>query len=350
MIQLKPLGFRDYHKAVSLLATFEEYQDLHQTLRHWSLLFSLIQWVIRILPLAFKNFPTVYVAISRQKMLGLIWLQKDRGQSSRWQVNAVAICADADVAPYDIGTQLMNYAINRHGGDGVQTFVARVPHYNGVALNLYKSCGFRQVTRCHVFRWQNTVLPPSLPDIRGIREAMDADAPKLKALRDDILPVETRLALSPSSKIFTISLSRWLYRRFNGHFLKRWVLDEPVHEALMAAVTLETRDYQQFNLSVWVSPGWTQQFKTLLAYGVAKAHQHTSSPHITLMCYSFEKEALDITANSGFERAYELEILVKDYWVPLDQQKPALADPILLFGGRNPSTASVAHCTLDKAY
>lgn len=343
MIHIKPLGFRSYYKALALLQLFPELGLLHQTLKQWPVIFSAFQWLGRILPASLRFFPAVYVAVSRQEVLGLIWLKRDSGQSSRWRISGVAIHPDA--ATYDVGTQLVNFAINRHGAEGVQTFVANVPSANTEALALYKSCGFRQAARCHVFTADITAancLPEQqclTPELRGLRESSIKDCHKLKVLREEILPVEARLSLAPSDKTFGFRPFRWLAKRVKGQFSRRWVIDEPVHDSLMGMVSFSTDNHKDFDVVVWVHPGWSQCYHNLLNFVLSKVCMNASSPKVRVVCYGFEKDVLAYLEKSEFKRCHEVEVLVKDYWVPLDKQKPALADSVLLFGGRNPSTA-----------
>ena len=60
----------------------------------------------------------------RDQVLGLIWLSRDGARNNRWKIDQVIV--DPMASTYDVGTQLVNYVINRYGGAGVQTSTGEV--------------------------------------------------------------------------------------------------------------------------------------------------------------------------------------------------------------------------------
>jgi hypothetical protein len=279
------------------------------------------------------------VAVSRRKVLGLIWLSQDGKKRNRWKIEQLII--DPDEFSYDIGAQLVHYVINRYGADGVQTFLAVVDHQFDQALGLLKSCGFRLCTRLHSFTLENPASAPiSTEPIQGIREASGGDRLKLQALHSDTLTPEVRLSLEKIPADFSRSLSQKLMDKVQGHFYRSWVVEDSARDLLLASVEMSTGNFKDYHLNVMVSPAWQRGYEDLLGFGIRQVLKNTANARVYLQVYDFHKDEMAVLEQVGFTRGTVLEILVKDYWIPIEDRGLKPSSPILIFPGKTSPACS----------
>ncbi len=337
MIKIRAMGVRELKQVLNLLERFTDEDFEYRVLENFQQLYAPIQRFSQMLPPQWQFIPAIYVAVSNGKVLGLIWLSKDGHKASRWKIEQLII--DPDEFSYDVGTQLINYVINRYGAEGVQTFLALVHNRYEQALSLLKSCGFRHVSRLHVFVHEHpSSLAVQEAPIGSLRESDGGDRYKLKALHDESLPIEKRIPLEKNPKDFSSSWLQMFSDRLKGIFHKRWVVEDRANDLFVGSLEITTENYKDFQLNVMVSPGWQDGYEDLLRYGIQHVMQHTENARIHVHAYEFHPEFLETLRDLNFQRVYEAELLVKDYWVPLGDKPEKRTSPILLFAGK-PSTA-----------
>ncbi len=333
MIKIRVLGAQELKQVLSLLKRYSQEEFEYSVLQKFQQLYVPMQFISHLLPPRLQFVPAIYVAVSRKQVLGLIWLSKDGKKTNRWKIDQLII--DPEAFSYDVGTQLIHYVINRYGGEGVQTFLALVDQYQEQALAILKSCGFRRCTRLHSFRHSNPIaLKQEEICIKGLREAHGSDAEKLKALHTDSLVPEVRVSLEKTQKDFTRSVPRRLADRLKGVVFKRWVVEDAVHDLLLGSIEVITENYQDYYLNMVISPGWSDSYEDLLLFAVNQVLLSTNQANLYIDVYDFNKLGLEAMEKLGFERLSIAEVLVKDYWIPLEQKSNKLTSPILLFAGK----------------
>jgi RimJ/RimL family protein N-acetyltransferase len=123
-----------------------------------------------------------------------------------------------------------------------------------------------------------------------------------------------------------------------GIFFKRWVVQDMARDCLIAVIEISTADYQDFYLNLIISPGWEHTYQDALTYAVQQVLLITGGGKIYLDCYEFNKSGIEVLEKLGFHRNSIAEVLVKDYWIPIEDKGTRLQSPILLFSGK-PSPA-----------
>ncbi|MDX2083836.1 MAG: hypothetical protein SFZ03_00405 [Candidatus Melainabacteria bacterium] len=343
-MKIRRMGWRHVGQVVALLQRFGEgsYQD--SLLSRLGYFYVPVQHTSQCLPAPRQFVPAIYVAVANTgKVLGLIWLSPDGVIKTRWRIEQLII--DPEESPMEVGTHLVNFVVHHYGADGIQTFVALVNQRFEEALGLLKACGFRHCTRLHTYEFQAR-YPQSLPTewsleagtISGLRESATSDSRALMELYHDCLPVEVRLSLEKKPADFIRPWWRDWTNRWKGGFYRRWVVcsshtpEQPL--PLLAALDLWTSNYYDYELSLMVSPAWQEGYSHLLLAALQQVLKTTASPRVRIQVFDFQKEAQKNLERLGFEWQSVAELLVKDYWLPV--QSPALArqTPILLFGGR----------------
>jgi ribosomal protein S18 acetylase RimI-like enzyme len=333
MLNIRALGPRELEQVLTLLSRYgSQAYDTLQRFRQLTLPFLKLS---RCLPARNQFLNAIYVACEHGRVLGLVVLAPDGSQNCRWRVEELII--DPDVSNVDVGTQLLQYVMNRYGADGVQTFVAHVSDSDTDALALLKANGFRFCTRLH---W--LTLPPDHfthwpcpEDIHWgsarMRQACMTDAARLSHLFNDTLPPEVRVSLSRVSGDFQLGLSAkyWL-NRCRGQLFKRWVLEETSRDVVIAYLELSSVNLQDYHLTLVVSPVWANTTDKLLAFGMGVVSRMSRHNRLTTAMFEHDKTGLQQTAQAGFINQGLVDILVKDYWIPLKPELPKLTSPVLL--------------------
>jgi ribosomal protein S18 acetylase RimI-like enzyme len=340
MIKIRALRPSELKQVLALLGRYTEQESEYSVLQKMQQLYIPMHRLSQLLPLNLQFMPAIFVAVSRDKVLGLIWLSRDGEQPRRWKIDHLIL--DPETFSYDVGTQLVNYVINRYGGDGVQTFLAYVDQYYNTGLGLLKSCGFRRCCRVHYFTHQN---PSSLKlepiSLDGIRESCNGDSAKLKVLYNNMLPPEARVSLEKGWRDFYRPPFRVASEKMKGLFFKRWVVEDVARDHLVAAVDITTGDYQDFYLNIMVSPGWEDSYRDVLTYALQQVLLITGGARVHLECFEFCKRGIEVLERLGFHRDSIAEVLVKDYWIPIEDKGSRLQSPILLFSGK---TSPAVNC------
>lgn len=333
MIKIRALRPTELKQVLSLLSRYSDRESEYSVLQKMQQLYIPLHRLSQLLPLNLQFLPAIFVAASNGKVLGLIWLSRDGRHSRRWKIDHLIL--DPDSFSYDVGTQLVNYVINRYGGDGVQTFLAYVDQYYDTGLGLLKSCGFRRCSRLHYFSHQNpTILKLQPIALEGLRESNNSDCTKLAILYNDGLPVEARACLEKSARDFYRPLPQRCAEKIKGLFFKRWVAQDMARDCLFAAIEISTINYQDFSLSVIINPGWAHAYQDVMTYAIQQILLITGNGKVHIDCYEFNKPGLEVIEKMGFHRHSIAEVLVKDYWIPIEDQGTRLQSPILLFSGR----------------
>ena len=333
MLNIRALGPRELEQVLNLLSRYgSQAYDTLQRFRQLTLPFLKLN---RCLPARHQFMHAIYVACEHTRVLGLVVLTPDGSQNHRWRVEELII--DPDVSNVDVGTQLLQYVMNRYGADGVQTFVAHVAESDTDALALLKANGFRFCTRLH---W--LALPPDYfaswqcPEHLNwgsarMREACLGDAPRLAQLYNDTLPPEVRVSLArlPGDFQLDYSMKYWL-NRCRGKLFKRWVLEETSRDVVIAYLELSSANMKDYHLTLVVSPVWTSTTDKLLTFGMGVVYRMSRHSRLTTAVFEHDKAGLQQTAHAGFACQGLVDILVKEYWILLKSESPKLTSPVLL--------------------
>lgn len=344
-MKIRKLRARDLPQVLDLLERFGEEPSQSGMLRRYGGAFLVSQDLSQLLPPQYQFLPAIYVAMSEEDVLGFIWLSQDGYRTDRWRIEQIIIDPAAD-NPLEVGAHLVHFIINRYGAEGVQTFLALVDARYEQALSLLKGCGFRHSTRLHSY-----VLTESEPEsLRALaqetfppgcffREAGRGDRQALQSLYMASLPAEQRLFLQKSAEAFSRPWFRCLADRFDGTLFKRWIVQSSASREILAALSVTTQDFQQFHLEALIHPHWADGVAALIGLGVNHALKSTRKPYIRISAYEFQKEQRNFLDGHGFQWESVAEVLVKDYWRPIEDKPLKLATPILLLNRGKTSPA-----------
>lgn len=323
MITIGPLGLfkpKTFQFTLGLLSGQSSYIRELWLMKLLHILYAPFHWLNCHLPPKFQILPGCYLATAGQEVLGLIRLDKDGKKKNRWRIEQVMI--DAHASTYDIGSQLVQYAISRYGAGGIQTFAAYIDQYQTDVQGLLKSCGFRHLTRRFTYTHDNpTHLLKDDINIKGLREVTCQDAPKLNRLYSECLPPEIRLSLEKTTADFTTPPQQWLSNKIQGIFKKSWGVEDPAHGFLISAIEVVTQDFKTFQLNVFTNPGYPDLYQDCIYFGIQHILNSTQTPNIEIITHQFNKGHVKWLEATDFSLCHTEEVLVKDYWIPLEDKK-----------------------------
>jgi ribosomal protein S18 acetylase RimI-like enzyme len=334
MIKIRSLRARELGQVLNFLERFSDKAFEYSDLEKLKQLYIPLQWVSQALPLSWHFMPGIYVAVANKKVLGLIWMVQDGQKNNRWKIDQLLI--HPNEYSYDFGAQLIHYVINRYGAEGVQTFLAQVDHESSEAIGLLKSCGFRRCTEriSYVHERLEDLATGNPEEISGLREAHWRDANHLVSLYNTMLPVDIRMSLEKIPADFSPSLFRQFLNRFSGEFKRRWVVEDSARDILFGSLELSTQNYQDFAFQGIVSNAWKAGYEDLIRLAARKVLKNTSNGKLYTHLYEFQKEEMAFLEAAGFQRLQTHTVLVKDYWIPLQDKDERSKAPLLLFPGK----------------
>ncbi|MGE0200236.1 MAG: N-acetyltransferase family protein [Candidatus Melainabacteria bacterium] len=339
MIRIKALGHRELRQVLALLRDHAVNPSEAASLQRLNQLYVPVHKISQWLPPAWQFVPAIFVAASTRQVLGLISLKKDGHQAQRWLIEHVIL--DPDVPAYDVGQQLLQFVINRYGANGVQTFMACVDTYQDQALALLKAAGFRHCTRVQL--WQHTQpadLLKKSPQYKHLREATTRDAEALSQLFNDTLAIEARTSLARPAGDFRKPVTVVPSAPCRPRIARRWLSEDTVRNCLTGSVSIFSEDFSHFYLEILCHPGWPDNFDALLQTGVHQAQQSAQKPILQVATFDFWKDSQAQLEALGFERVHTSEVVVKDYWIPL-QDRDKLRSPLLLFTGNTSPAVNI---------
>jgi GNAT superfamily N-acetyltransferase len=313
VLTIKPIGHQQLAQVLVLLNRYasQEYETL-QRFRQLTIPFLRLSYY---LPPKHQRAPGLFVACRQRQVLGVVVLTPDGANGARWQVEQLIV--DPDESAFDVGSQLLNYVVNRYGAEGVAHFVAHIGHQDvseGGAL--LKASGFRPCSQLHYLELPGNGLahwathPPELTECHHLQEACKADAAPISQCVNDAMPPEVRISLGSEPADF-------MRAKRKGLFFRRWVVMHTARQVAMGVVELTRLSEEHIHLWVALGPGWVQQTGPVLDTVLSWIARMNRSCRISLTVADYDPTLTTEAQQRGFILTGSAAVLVKDYWVPL---------------------------------
>jgi ribosomal protein S18 acetylase RimI-like enzyme len=336
-VKIRLMAPSDYQQVVALLQQFGDGAYAYSPVWPFRALYPAAVWMFQGLSATQQPLPYILVAVSEGSVRGLLWLSADGLGKSRWRIEQLIV--HPDESALDVGKHLVAYAIHHYGAQGVRTFVAKVESACEPVLALLKASGFRHATRIQNYHL-NVETPRhrvayAAQDGMSLRLAHAEDRPALAEVYQDMLPAELRPSLGKIPKDFMRSPLCLLSDPLSGLSYHRWLAAQL---GVKMAVEMLTIGYQTFHVGFLIPQGLSGVAKSLLDAALHKIYQTSNRPIIHARAYEFQKELQVAIAAEGFVWNSSTEVLVCDYWRPLEQsileETLPLQGVLALFGGK----------------
>ncbi|NLF82732.1 MAG: GNAT family N-acetyltransferase [Candidatus Gastranaerophilales bacterium] len=255
-----------------------------------------------------------YVAVENNEPLGLISLVPDGSTKTRWKINRLVLAANA----YDIGKQLIDYVVNKYGGDGVEIFLTVIDENAPDAIALFKKeCFFRQYSKLNIWELEGTVSAGEAPDL--LREAVPADAEKLFELDTSAIVPHLRASFTKKAEDFRFDLPKKLADTFKGYKACRYVLDNPENNTIEGLLSILTADRKHYWIDITLSLAYKQYYETLLSHAIRKIKSSIPDARMYIGTKDYHQVSgymTEVLTEHKFRQCGSFQILVKDYWKP----------------------------------
>ncbi len=285
----------------------------------------------KILPLHMKFLEECYVAIENDEPLGLISLAPDGHIRTRWKINRLVLGINA----YDVGKQLIDYVVNKYGGDGVETFITVINENYPEAIALFKNaCSFRNYSKINIWEYEGIYNKDTKAKTGFLRKAENFDAQKLFELDSEAIFPHLRTFLAKTVNDFKIDIKSRLINKFKGYKAEKYVLDNPGNNTIEALLSIFTADNKHFWVDITLSLAYQDYYEDVADFAIKKIKSQNRDAKIYIGIkdyHQIKKHMTDVFSAHNFKLCGDFQVLVKDYWMPIndykDKKVPAIIFP-----------------------
>lgn len=284
-----------------------------------------------ILPVNMKFLQECYVAVENNQLLGLIGLIPDGKQKTRWRIDRLIL----NINSYETGKQLIDYVVSKYGGAGVETFITTMDESHAEAIALFKDgCGFRSCAQIHI--WEKDHLEFSTVSGGGsiLREVKPNDAAHIQELDEQSLFAHFRPSLTKNVSDFKFDIKSRLINSCKGYSVRRLVLDNPHYSSIEGYVLIMTRDNQEFQADIILSPFYQEYYEDIIKHVCNYVYYQNNGAMLNIYVrnyYQSSKKFSEVLGYLNFKLTKGFQVLARDYWkttkVPLEDKK----SPIIIF-------------------
>ena len=160
MAKIRNLALRDISKLKKTISMISTFNGSDSDFGYRCCVPFPVNLINKILPLSCKFASDSYVAIDDNKLCGLVTLKPQEKNSQSWRISKLFLIENS----YDIGRQLVSFAIAKYGAMGANTFTVKVDDQNEELIELFsKGCGFRACSSEQLWKMEEIkVSGPSL--------------------------------------------------------------------------------------------------------------------------------------------------------------------------------------------
>lgn len=278
--------------------------DFSQTNSATRLNFFPLNFINELLPLDIKFLQDNYVVIDEGKILGKIGLLPDNNENKRWKINTLQL----EHSSVDISKQLIDYVINKYGAIGVETFITSINHNQPETISLFKNhCGFRNCSNVEIWKKSNlcfSALEKALP----IRQVSASDIEKLLEFDTQSIFPQFRISMIKTKSDFKTTKNQTSFVLCNNKEIEGFISLKTINNIDFYADINVSLPYQEYfnDIITHLSNIVCEKSTNRTLYIKVKKHYQTSAKL---------NEKLE---QYGFEKEKSMQVLVKDYWTPIE--------------------------------
>jgi len=258
-----------------------------------------------ILPPAKKFLRESFNAIDDGKIIAQISLVPDKFSKLRYQISSLKFRHGSEY----IAKTLIDYAINKYGGNGVSSFLVYIDEENPSIISLFKQdCGFRSCAKIEFY--QTTSLSDNLEfDANNFKDLEKKDITELLEINTANIFPHYRPTLTSKLKDF--------HQKFAKHTKYDYFKVFVVNNRPEGYFRLYDNGQGNFVADIITSKPYEQCYKEIIAYieNYLKKEEEFSSLTILLKKYRETSTELENTLKTlPYNITNSTHILVKDYW------------------------------------
>ena len=279
----------------------------------------------KILPLSCKFASDSYVAIDDNKLCGLVTLKPQEKNSQSWRISKLFLIENS----YDIGRQLVSFAIAKYGAMGANTFTVKVDDQNEELIELFsKGCGFRACSSEQLWKMEEIkVSGPSL-DRGFFRPFKNSDASAVAGLYNELIYPHFRYSLAKNSEEFENILFKGLHS--TSYF--KYVLEDSSKHSIKGYFCIETDDNFNFILDIDLVTAFDEYLPDVINFSLSQLFMRRKRFNFYIRNKKYQVNGSKIEKylkDNNFEKIKTQVVLVKDYYKRIQENekytKPAIA-------------------------
>ncbi len=325
MAKIRSLALRDIPKLKKMISMISNLSSADVAFGYKSYVPFPLNAINRILPLSLKFASDSYVAIEDNRICGLVTLKPQEKNPQSWRISKLFL----DENGYDVGRQLVSFAIAKYGAMGANTFMVKVDEDHEELLELFsKGCGFRACASEQLWKMEEiNVTGPSL-DKGFFRPFKNSDASAAAGIFNELIFPHFRYSLARTPGEFENVLFSGLYR--TSFF--RYILEDSSTHSVKGYFSIQTSDNENFILNIDLVSAFDNYLPDVINFSLSQIFMRKKKFNFFVRNKKYQTSGAKIEKylkENGFENVKTQIVLVKDYYKRIQEDerysKPAIA-------------------------
>lgn len=325
MAKIRSLALRDIPKLKKMISMISNLSSADVGFGYKSYVPFPFNLMNKILPLSLKFASDSYVAIEDNKLCGLVTLKPQEKNPQSWRISKLFL----DENGYDVGRQLVSFAIAKYGAMGANTFMVKVDEDHEELLELFsKGCGFRVCASEQLWKMEEiNVSGPSL-DKGFFRPFKNSDASAAAGIFNELIFPHFRYSLARTPGEFENVLCSGLYRT---SFFK-YVLEDSSKHSVKGYFSIQTNDNENFILNIDLVSAFDNYLPDVINFSLSQIFMRKKKFNFFVRNKKYQTNGTKIEKylkENGFKNVKTQIVMVKDYYKRIQEDerysKPAIA-------------------------
>ena len=328
MAKIRNLALRDIPELKKMISMISNISGSKSDFGYKSCVPFPLNLINKVLPLKCKFTSDTYVAIEDDKLSGLVTLKAQEKNPLCWRISKLFLGENG----YDIGRQLVSYAIARYGAMGANTFLVKVDDDNDGLLELFsKGCGFRvcaseqlwEMNGINKISSENETL-----DKTFFRPFKDSDAKKVAGIYNDLIFPHFRYSLAKTPAEFENIVFSGLHNTSSF----KYVIEDKSQNSIKGYFSIETEDNENFVLDVNLVSAFDNYIDDVINFSISRIMMRRKKFNLYILNKKYHTNSGKIEKflkDNNFEKVKTQIVLVKDYYKRVTENekysKPAIA-------------------------
>ena len=325
MAKIRNLALRDIPKIKKMVSMIYNFSNANGAFGYNMCVPFPLNWINKLLPLRFKFTSDSYVAIDENKLCGLVMLKPQKNNPQSWRISKLFL----DENGYDIGRQLVSYAVVKYGAMGANTFSAKVDENHEELLELFsKGCGFRACASEQLWKMEEIKLNTPSLDKGFFRPFKDSDAKIIADTYNELIFPHFRYSLARTACEFENKICNGLHKTSSF----KYVLEDKSEHSIKGYFCIQTDDNENFVLDVDLVSAFENYLPDVINFSISQIMVRRKKFNLYFLNKKYQtngSKTEKFLNDNNFKNVKNQIVMVKDYYKRVSENekytKPAIA-------------------------
>lgn len=325
MAKIRSLALRDIPKLKKMISMISNIDTADVGFGFKSYVPFPFNFLNRVAPLDFKFATDSYVAIDNNKLCGLITLAPQDKNPQSWRITKLFL----DENGYDIGRQLISFAIARYGALGANTFNVKVDEHNEELLELFsKGCGFRVCSTEQLWKMEGIKLAGNDLDKGFFRPFKNSDKEMVSSIHNELIFPHFRYSLARTACEFENKICNGLHKTSSF----KYVLEDKSEHSIKGYFCIQTDDNENFVLDVDLVSAFENYLPDVINFSISQIMVRRKKFNLYFLNKKYQtngSKTEKFLNDNNFKNVKNQIVMVKDYYKRVSENekytKPAIA-------------------------